>query len=706
MATLERGVTIRIRLLGLIFIVAFALVGWRAFSLQVLQKREWIERAERQHQKTIPLTPQRGTIFDCNGEALALSMEVDSIYAEPRKMENRDQVARLLAPILNLPAATVQAKLTGDRGFVWLKRQVPPDQAQRIRNLKLETVGTIKEHQRFYPNSTVGAQVVGFTGLDPKGLAGLEASYDKTLLGRGGYLVMERDALGRGIGSGEPVIEGATRGHDVHLTIDENLQYIAERELAAGVKEYNAKAGAVVVLEPDSGRILALANQPDYNPNAFSRYKPQDWRNRAISDTFEPGSTMKVILMASALNEGVVKPTQLIHCENGSYRVGGRTIHDHHPHGILTAEEVLKVSSNIGSAKIGKMLERKRLHAYLRDFGFGQKTGIDLPGEENGILRDPSNWFEIDIATISFGQGVSVTPLQLAAATGVIANGGYLMEPYLVEKVTDSEGQIIRERQPKVVRQVVKPEIAARVARMMEMVTAEEGGTGSKARVPGYRVAGKTGTAQKVDPVTRGYSADKRVASFVGFVPAEAPRLVVLVMIDEPRGQVYGGLVAAPVFARISTQALQYLKIPPNQPLSPGETLPSMDEILAQAKKEQEEAEKSAKKDAAAKQEALASAAVPEERVESDGADEVPTTEAREPDSAAGPQMPDFKGMSYRQVVEIMQTSGINVSLRGHGRVIEQSPSAGSSIPYGATVWVRLAPPGQADAGSVRPPRG
>lgn len=697
MVTLERGVTIRIRLLGLAFIVAFALVGWRAFSLQVLQERDWVERAARQHQKTIPLTAQRGTIFDCNGEAMALSMEVDSIYAEPRKLENRDHAARLLAPILDLPLATMRAKLSGDRGFVWLKRQVPPAVSQRIRNLKLDAVGTIKEHQRFYPNSTIGAQVVGFTGLDPKGLAGLEASYDKTLLGRGGYLVMERDALGRGIGSGIPEIQGATRGLDLHLTIDENLQYIAERELAAGVKEYNAKAGAVVVLEPDSGRILAMANQPDYNPNAFSRYKPQDWRNRTISDTFEPGSTMKVFVMASALNEGVVTPNQLIHCENGSYRVGGRTIHDSHPHGILTAEEVLKVSSNIGSAKIGKMLERKRLHSYLRDFGFGQKSGLDLPGEENGILRDPSRWFEIDIATISFGQGVSVTPLQLAAATGAIANGGYLMEPYLVEKVTDSEGQVVKERQPKVVRQVVKPEVAARVALMMETVTADDG-TGMKARVPGFRVAGKTGTAQKVDPVTGGYSADKRVASFVGFVPAEAPRLVVMVMIDEPRGQVYGGLVAAPVFARISTQALQYLKIMPNQPLSPGETLPSMEEILTQAKKE---------KEAAAKLESEAVAEAPEKESEPQEVEEVlAAAENDVPAAPVGPQMPDFKGMSYRQVVEVMQSRGINVSLRGHGRVIEQSPGPGSAIPYGATIWVRLAPPGQADAGGGREPRG
>jgi cell division protein FtsI (penicillin-binding protein 3) len=705
MKSLERGVTIRIRLLGVIFLVGFALLVWRAFSLQVLQQRDWVERAERQHQKTVPLIAQRGTIFDRNGDALAISMEVDSIFAEPRKLQNRDDVARLLAPILNLPLTTLRAKLTTDKGFVWLKRQVPPEQSQQVRNLKIESVGVVKEHQRFYPNSSIGAQVVGFTGLDPNGLAGLEAFYDKTLLGRGGYLVTERDALGRGIGTGEPVIEGATRGHDLHLTIDENIQYIAEKELAAGVEEFRAAAGAVIVMEPDSGRILAMANQPNYNPNAFAKHKSADWRNRAIADTFEPGSTMKVFVMAAGLNEKVVTPTQLINCEGGSWKVGGRVIHDSHPHGVLTAEDVLKVSSNIGSAKIGRMLEKKRLHQYLRDFGFGQKGGIDLPGEELGILRDPSRWFEIDLATISFGQGVSVTPLQLTAATAAIANGGYLMEPYLVEKETDSEGQVVKERQPKVVRQVVSSEVAARVARMMETVTADDGGTGGKARVPGFRVAGKTGTAQKVDPVTHGYSADKRIASFVGFVPVEDPRLVVLVMIDEPHGQVYGGLVAAPVFAKISAQSLNYLKVKPSEPLGPGETLPSTEEILAQAKKEKEEEAKAlaaeAKKNDVKKDGTKAVAAKVEESV-----DAAAVSAEVEPAVPAGPQMPDFKGMSYRQVLDVMQASGLNINLRGHGRVVEQSPIAGEPVRYGAPIWVRLEPPGQTSAAGPGTPRG
>lgn len=702
MVSPERGVTVRIRLLGFIFVAAFLLVAWRAFDLQVLRNREWVERAERQHLKSIPITPQRGTIYDCNGEELAVSTEIDSVFAEPRKLTDRTHAARLLAPILGMPLATLQEKLAGDRGFVWLKRQVPPDQAQRVVNLKIEAIGTVKEHKRYYPNSTVGAQLIGFTGLDPNGLAGLEAAHDKDLLGQGGFLVTERDAMGRGIGAGVAEVKGATRGRNLHLTIDKNLQYIADRELAAAVEEYQARAGAVIVLDPRTGRILAMANQPSFNPNAVARHSSADWRNRVISDNFEPGSTLKVFVMAAALNEGLVSPGQLINCEGGSWKVGGRVIHDSHPHGILTVEEVIKVSSNIGTAKVGRMLERKRLHSYLREFGFGQKSGIELPGEEGGILRDPSRWYEIDLATISFGQGVSVTPLQMAAANAALANGGRLMEPYLVERITDADGQVVSERSPREIRQVIKPEVAARVARMMESVTADQGGTGSKARVPGFRVAGKTGTAQKVDPVTRGYSADKRIASFVGFVPAEDPRLVVLVMIDEPRGQVYGGLVAAPAFARIATQSLQYLRVKPNQPLEPGDDrlMPTVEEIVALNKKEEEAAAK--QRNSEAREEAAAGepkAAAGDEEAAAVDAENAPVV-------AAGPRMPDFTGMSYRQVVKVMQAQGLNISLRGHGRVVEQSPLPGAGIPYGAMIWVRLAEPAEIETVGTLKPRG
>lgn len=662
MKPLEKGICIRIRVIGVLFVLGFALVGWRAFALQVLQVEVWEQRAERQHQKVVPLAAQRGTIFDCNGEELAVSVEVDSIYADPAKLEDPKKVARSLAKALDLPVKTVSAKLNGERNFVWLKRQVSPRESQAVEALQLAGVNSIKEHRRFYPNSSNGAHLLGFTGLDPKGLEGLELKYDQTVLGRGGYLVMERDALGRGMGAGAPEVQGASRGHDLYLTIDQNLQYIVERELAAGVKAAGARAGTAIVLEPATGRVLAMASQPDFNPNAFFRHKPNEWRNRTICDTFEPGSTFKIFLMAAALNEAVIKPTQKISCENGSYRVGGKEIHDHRPYDRLTPAEIIKYSSNIGSAKIGKLLERDAFYSYIQDFGLTTPTGIDLPGETTGTVRPPSRWFEVDLAAISFGQGISVTPLQLATATAAIANGGYLMEPYLVERIVDSQGQLVRQHTPQVVRKVIANDVAQLVSRMMEMAT-EEDGTAPKARVPGFRVAGKTGTAQKVDLVTGGYSADKRVASFVGFVPAEAPRLVALVTIDEPKGQVYGGLVAAPVFSRIAGQALQYMKVSPNQPVAPEETLPEIKQLYADAE------------DPIAP---LLVAAADTGGTLADG----------------GPQMPDFRGLSYRQVLEVMADRGINVSFRGHGQVIEQSLPPGRPVPYGAPVWVRLAPPG------------
>jgi len=665
MDRLEKWARIRIRLVGIGFVVAFALIATRAFHLQVLDQQEWQKRAERQHQKIIPLAPQRGTIFDRNGEELAVSIEVDSIYVEPGKVTEPAKAAKALASLLSLPTSAVKAKLESSRSFLWLKRQVSPRESEQVRALDIEGVNFIREHRRFYPNSEIGAQVIGFTGLDPEGLEGVELKYDSQILGQGGYLVTERDALGRGIGSSEPVIEGESRGSDVYLTLDKNLQFIAEKELAAGVRKARARAGTVVVMEPETGKILAMASQPDYNPNAFSRYRPSQWRNRSLCDTFEPGSTFKLFLVAGALNEQVVRANQTIYCEHGSYKVGGKVIHDHHPYDRLTVAEILKYSSNIGCAKIAKALERERFHRYITEFGFGARTGIDLPGEVTGLVRKPAQWFEVDLAAIAFGQGISVTPVQLAAATAAIANGGKLMAPYVVERVVDSYGETQERREPREVRRVISEETARKVRELM-MMTTEEGGTGTLANVPGFRVGGKTGTAQKVDPVTGGYSVDKRVSSFIGFVPAEAPRLVILVVMDEPDGQVYGGLVAAPVFSQVAAQALQYLHVAPTQPVK--ETpLPSIKQV--------EEQLNSARSTVAAAD------------AEGDSAATV------EPAAGETPLMPDFTGMSYRQVLQTMARTGLNVKLSGTGRVVEQSPAPLRPISYGNEVWVRLAPP-------------
>lgn len=652
MDKLEKWVRIRIRLAGFCFLIVFSFIAVRAFQIQVLGQEEWRKRAERQHQKIISLNPKRGTIFDRNGEELALSVEVDSISIDPRKVTEPGRVVSVLSKALSLSPASIQHKLKMNKSFLWLKRQVSARESEAVRSANLAGVGFIREHRRYYPNSELGAHVLGFTGIDPNGLEGLERGYDSVILGQAGSLVMERDALGRGLGTGDKRIEGDQVGANLYLTLDKNIQYIAEKELADGVVQAGAKGGSAVVLDPRTGKILAMANYPVYNPNDFGNFTPVQRRNRAVCDTYEPGSTLKVFIMAAALNEGLVTPDQIIDCENGAFAVGGRIIHDHHPYGKLTAAEVIKVSSNIGSAKIGKMLERNRLYRYLTDFGFGHPTEIDLPGEAGGLLREPSAWFEVDLAAIAFGQGMTTTPLQLARAAAAIANDGRLTTMPLVERVVSERGEVIEQREPQTVRQVVSPEVARTVREMMSLVV-DNGGTGTLASVPGFHVAGKTGTAQKVDPVTGGYSVDKRVASFVGMVPADAPQLLVVVEVDEPSKQVYGGLVAAPVFSRITAQSLRYLKIPPTMPeaINPLPAMP-LEEALPQ-----------------------------------------PVQALLEPVPEGGMAMPDCLGMSYRQVLRTMAEHGLNIRLRGSGRVVEQSPLPGQAIRYSNEVWVRLAPP-------------
>jgi cell division protein FtsI (penicillin-binding protein 3) len=409
-----------------------------------------------------------------------------------------------------------------------------------------------------------------------------------------------------------------------------------------------------LVMEPQTGRVLAMANYPGFNPNSFSRYSAPLLRNKTIVDSFEPGSTFKVFLIAAALDEKIVNPNDAFNCENGSYSIGGRIIHDTHKYGRLTVSEILKYSSNIGAAKIGSRLGQERLYSHLKNFGFGARSGIDLPGEAYGYLRDGSQWFGVDLATISFGQGVSATALQLTTAISAVANGGLLMKPYVVEKISDESGAELERTSPQVLRRVISAETAGKLARMMEGV-ASEGGTGMSAAVDGFRVAGKTGTAQKVDPLTRGYSVDKRTASFIGFVPADNPRLTILVVVDEPKTSPYGGVVAAPAFGAIAQQALCYLKVPPEQALK-------------------------------AKHEAVAAPAPTPSPADAAGA----AAEGTINDGVEGAVMPDFRGMSMRQVLQAMEKRGLNVKLLGSGRATEQNPLPGQRIGPSDHVWVKF----------------
>ena len=650
----EKWITLRIRFIGGFFVLLFALTVCRAFYLQVINRDYLLKLADRQHQKVIPLTPARGTIYDTNGAALAVSVEMDSCYAEPKSIADLRAAAARLAPVLEMPQETVFRRLQGNRNFVWLKRRLTPDVAKRVHELDIEGIGFVKETKRYYPNSEVASHVIGFTGLDPEGLEGIERRYDSTILGGTGYLVTERDALGRNVALKGTVVQNGAMGHNVTLTLDKNIQYIAEKELAKAVTNSGAKAGTAIVMDPNTGRVLAMSNFPTYNLNSHGDYASSVWRNRAVADSYEPGSTFKTFLIAAALEEKLVRPGDGINCEGGSYAIGGRTIHDTHKYGRLSVAEILKYSSNIGVAKIGSKLGASRLYSYLKNFGIGEKSGIDLPGETSGTLRQWSQWYGIDLATISFGQGVTASSVQLTAAFSAIANGGVLMKPFLVEKITDSDGNVVTTFGPQARRRVVSPETAKSVASMLEGVAAD-GGTGTNASVEGYRVAGKTGTAQKVDPITKGYSASKRTASFIGFVPARKPRLTILVMIDEPKTSPYGGVVAAPAFSAIALQSLCYLKVPP-------------DTIVR------------------SKPQAVVAEASP------DAEDESAVAEGAIVEEGEGIVMPNFRGKSMRQTLKIMEEQGLNVRLHGSGRAIEQNPLPGYRIRPSDQVWVKFAP--------------
>lgn len=651
----EKWIALRTRMVAGIFMVFFACAVSRAFYLQVVKRDYLLKLADRQHQKVVPLTPVRGTIYDANGAALAVSVEMDSCFAQPRSLTNQNDAASRLAPLLGMTRDAVLKKFRGNRNFVWLQRRMPPDEAKKIRDMKIEGIGFVKETKRFYPNSEVAAHVIGFTGVDPDGLEGVELRYDSTILGGTGYLVTERDALGREIALKGTVVQNGAEGHNVTLTLDKNIQYITEKELAKAVESSGAKGGTAIVMDPRTGKVLAMANYPTFNLNAHSSYAPQIWRNRAVADSFEPGSTFKVLLIASALEEKVIRPGDSFNCEGGSYNIGGRTIHDTHKYGRLSIADILKYSSNIGAAKIGGRLGPARLYSYLRNFGIGERTGIDLPGEASGSLRPWGQWYGVDLATISFGQGVTASAIQLATAVSAIANGGMLMKPYVVEKITDNDGNLVKSFEPQPRRQVVSAETAKSVTRMMEGVAAE-GGTGTNAAVDGYLVAGKTGTAQKVDPVTHSYSLNKRTASFIGFVPANHPRLTILVVVDEPKTSPYGGVVAAPAFSSIALQSLCYLKVPPDG--------------VVRSKPKTVEVKNTAPED-----------------VSEDAAAEGAIVEAGE-----GMVMPNFRGRSMRQVLKTMEEEGLNVRLLGSGRAVEQNPPPGHRIGPADEVWVRFVP--------------
>jgi len=559
----------RILVILLLMCVCFGLIALRLVYLQVYQRSALAGRAERQQERLVKIEPKRGTIYDRMGRELAVSLDVDSVYGVPAEVDNPRALAQKLSRILREDPRALEQRLAGDKHFVWLSRKVEPGKTEKVKELGTREIGIRLESKRFYPKKTLAGPLLGFTDVDNKGIEGLERTYDKILRGTEGWVLAEKDARGRTVFPGGSGLQYKLPkpGSDITLTIDEVIQHIAEKGLDAALVNTQAKGGVCIVMNPWTGEVLALAvrtagGKSVFNPNEPQRSKPGEWRNRTVTDAFEPGSIFKPILAAAALEERVVHPLERFDCSAGKIQIADRVINDAEKHGVLTFTDVIAQSSNVGTIKVAVKLGKERFAKYITAFGFGSKTGSDISGEIPGLLKDHRTWSGVSIGSIAIGQEVGVTPLQMAAAYCALANGGVLMRPYVVSQIISHGSGEGNKIEPQPVRRAITQETAAKVTKMLR--EAVETGTGQKARPAGYTAAGKTGTAQKIDHKTGMYSKKDYVSSFAGFVPANSPKLVILVMVDTPEGVIYGGSVAAPVFKTVAEQSLAYLQVPPD----------------------------------------------------------------------------------------------------------------------------------------------
>ena len=647
----------RIATLLAFFLVLFIALASRAFQLQILSGKALKSLAQRQHTQTLLLQPDRGIIFDRNGEKMAATVMADSVCADPSKIDNPGEVSGRLAAILQTDRAILQKKLSGAKNFCWLARRIAPEQAGLVQEMNVDGIFIVKEPKRYYPSGELAGHLIGFVGIDANGLEGLELRYDRYLKGAPEKLIWTRDAKGKRL---YPRVERPetvqNENYNLVLTIDNRIQYLVESHLKAAVKDKGAKGGFAIVMDPKTGEILALANEFGFDPNRLSAVNAATGKNKAITDSFDPGSTFKPFLAAAALEEGVVKETDLFNCENGNFAIADRVFHEANRkrHGSLSVHDILKYSSNIGSIKIAEKLGKEKFSQYIHKFGFGAKTGIDLPGEVNGLLRPVEKWTRVDAATIAFGQGISVTAIQLITALSSVANKGLLMKPFIVRGLMDRKGNLVQRYDPTAVRQVISPETAKRLTAILTDVVGMEDGTGKHARIVNVAVAGKTGTSQKFDFARRAYSSEKVRTSFMGFFPAEDPQIAILVVLDEPQRDRWGGVAAAPVFKNIGEQLLTCFKT--NIRENPiGDTLPQgvpgrqpvSDDMKVR----------------------LASAPTP-----TLGRSETETDETA---------VPNFRGMTIREVVNKSKEKGIEVRIIGSGWAIAQQPAAGMPTPNG-----------------------
>ncbi len=657
----DRLIRLRLMLAALTICLWAGIVLVRLVQLQVFGRDGFVRQATRQSERTINLDPRRGPILDRNGSSLAVSVDAESIYAVPQEIEDPVRTAARLARALGLDGSArkeLGAQLHKNKAFVWVRRKVDPQVARAVRDLQLEGIGFLTENRRYYPKRELASQVLGYVGVDNTGMSGVEYAFEDHIRGKAAKVTVHIDARRRPVGHTE---KPSTDGHSIVLAIDEAVQYVAEKELDRAMAETGSIAGIVTVLEPKSGEILAVANRPTFNPNRFAAYPSTHWQNRAVAGAYEPGSVFKIFTAAAALQEKIVDPDEILDCGGGSIDIAGTRINDHAVFHQLSFRDVIAKSSDVGVIRVAQRLGRESFNRYMRDFGFGTPTGIDLPGESSGLLRPTSKWSALSLPSLSFGQEVGVTALQMTMAVGALANGGYLMKPLVVRQIEDARGGVVKVMKPLAARRVLEPETIDVLTDLLEGVV--KSGTGRRAAIPGYTVAGKTGTAQKVDPSGR-YSMVDHVASFVGYVPSRRPALVVLVSLDSPRGAAnQGGDVAAPVFARVAEQALRHLAIPPDDP----------DRSLRMI------------------------------AYRPDGV--VPVAhhprETHAPLAAEPGRMPDLRGRSAREAAIAAARQGLIVELTGSGRVVAQRPEPGAELEAGMTCLLTLSRENAAEAPQV-----
>jgi cell division protein FtsI (penicillin-binding protein 3) len=659
----------RVLLLVVLAALWMAAVLSRLVDLDLFRHSTYLALALRQQERIIEISPKRGILYDRNGHELAMSVLVDSCYAVPPEVSDPDLVARLLAPITGVPEGLLRRRLHQTRAFVWIARKLSPKVAARIQALNLRGIYFEKERQRFYPKGRLAAQVLGYVDIDEHGLAGIEQGFDREIRGRPGRMVVLTDARHRWFRATE---QPAEPGESLVLTLDENIQYVAEKALAETIAKTHAQAGTVVVEDPNTGALLALANWPTFDPNDPAASPAAARTDRAVSDIYEPGSTFKVITFSAALDEGVAHPDDLVDCQMGSIVVAGRLIHDWHRFGLLTAAQVLAHSSDVGTIKIALRVGDDNLYRYIRAFGFGQLTHIELPGETPGLLRPVTRWSGSSIGSLAIGQEIGITPLQLVNAVSAVANGGVLLHLHIVRAILRG-GQEIPEPEPPP-RRVIQATTAATLRHLMEGVVLE--GTGRAARLDGYTAAGKTGTAQKIDPATGRYSRSQYIASFVGFAPVSNPAVTILVELDSPVGEHYGGEVAGPAFKQIAEQVLPYLNVPHDLPLAPPLEQTARRRVPGRA---------------ASPLALHAGVAQPAEPAAFTPHAEVPAP------PVAGPavRLPSFAGETVREAAEECLRLGLEPVVLGEGLAVAQQPEAGASLPRGGRVTIQFARPGR-----------